>query len=349
MHVDILTENRWSYTQENYLAEQVKRGFDALGVKWRHIALSDGTFGSYLLNEDRPDWTLAFKDPIKQQTPICELMRIPHFQWEHQSLAGVVHHLEASYSHVAFTDRGVDGVHFLPHGVDPDLKGEKERIFDVVLFNDLIDTQNKIQTWHELFCKQGVKLLEQGVVSCANKFPVKHLIGQKPDVLSLNDLVHGVEEYLRAEKVCELVCTLKGGHLFGEHIGNNWLVRLNNRVSLHAKLPYIEHFEVLKMSRILVREQWPGSDGSDEWLLPALQVGCLVLTNPTPYLEELVGKESEIFYPEGDWKGLQERIDFFLAHPEKAKLIIEELQEKCVESHSWNRQVQEVLNLMEQA
>jgi hypothetical protein len=101
-----------------------------------------------------------------------------------------------------------------------------------------------------------------------------------------------VEEYLKAARSRHLIECVRGRRVdvFGEHVGNNWLRRLKNvdNVYLHSSLPYTEHFEVLKETKTLLRQQVTVKDGSDEWLFAALALGCEVVTNGSPYLREVL-------------------------------------------------------------
>ncbi len=129
---------------------------------------------------------------------------------------------------------------------------------------------------------------------------------KKWDVVHFSDLTDKNFHILEALKGIPL-------HLFGEHIGADWLVRVPSSVKVHTSLPYIEQLEVLASASILLAE--PGS----RWYGAALAANCL------PLLPE------------------REPIEYYLAHPQERE---EEIARLSVALPTWESQVEQVIEWM---
>lgn len=361
MQIDLLISERKFYSYEIYMANHLAKAFQAIDLSPRIIALDDGGLSDYLsrVHAEPPDWTIAFKPLLQLAKPLCDILSIPHFHWERRSLSFPVHLIGSSFGKVAVTDRRAAerfSLAFLPHGVATQTESpQQERPFDVVLFADLVDETCKAALWKELFSPEGVSMLYKGVELCLKNpdylaVEAAYIVHKEaPHAISLNDLIFCIEDYMRAVKTRALIESFKGVRvdIFGEHVGNNWLKRLKNKdcVFLHSSLPYTEHFEVLKMSKILVRSQDNGSDGSDEWILPALNAGCLPLTSAVPYLEELMGKERRLFYEDT----LMDQIHHFLAHPAERMALANRLKEALIPAHCFEKRAECIREWMDKA
>ncbi len=130
--------------------------------------------------------------------------------------------------------------------------------------------------------------------------------------------------------------------VFGEHIGNQWLQRLKNKqdVFLHWSLPYTEHFEVLRRSKLLLRHQIPGSEGADEWVFPALCCGCLPLSNDAPFLMQHLGKALPYY---SSFQEIHSLAHHFLKRPQERMETTESLKQKILPAHSWSARGKELL------
>lgn len=366
MSIDCLLRERKGYTFEHYAASQLAKILDH---SFRIICLSDGILQDYLLHLQKtpPNWTMAFTDLFFQEKPFCDIVRVPHFFWVEDSLSSAVHYLQSKFATIGLSDRAYckrlakPNLCFLPHGVDLSLVNERyeQRPFDAVLFADLVDTDCTVESWQTLFSKKVVTLLKRSVELCSKNrhwLPIEGVIeGLKeieipPDEVSLNDLLYGVETYLKANRIYELISSIEGVRLdvFGEHVGNNWLRRLKNSewIYLHAELPYTEHFEVLKLSKVVLFDALDSSDHLEKWFLAALATGCLPITNETSYLKELLGDNELLFYPSKDWKAMMQKIRLFLDRPKQRRALIDQLQEELLPNHSWEKRAGELLTYL---
>lgn len=138
------------------------------------------------------------------------------------------------------------------------------------------------------------------------------------DILKVYDVVLFADLNPEAEKTVE--CTAAFQHtpldVFGEHAGNNWLVRLPQTVKLHAKLPFREHFEVLQEAKIIIAKP------NDPWYWQAIAANCL----PLPPDEGIV--------------------TYFLTHPTERGKKIEPLKKK-VQERTWENQINRLIELMQ--
>lgn len=254
MRIDILTTNALPYTFENYAATLLKQSLKKLQVECQII--SDLSPYLYEVRGDPPDWTIAFEDLLGTETPLCDILALPHFHWEHQSLERVEHLLASRYGAVGYFKRAAN-VHYLPFPVEK--REPLKRIFNVILFEDLVEGKEKL------------------IESFQTKVDV-----------------------------------------FGQHKGNNWLVRLKNRehVYLHMPLPYVEKLRALQMSYLAVIET------EDPLYLPSIACGCLpVLAN---------------------------EVEYYLTYADKREETLAFLTEKLLPSHSWLLKTQELLKCLSQ-
>ncbi|MCH9608840.1 MAG: hypothetical protein S4CHLAM45_06430 [Chlamydiales bacterium] len=335
MHIDIITRNRWVYTYENYATRQLLPELRELGVSTRYLPISDGDLFQTLLN-DPPDWILCFNNATEFPKPIGDFIRLPTFHWESQELGLAATILESSHGRLGYFDPAVDypNVSFLPHGVDEKLKGEKVRPFDVSHFGDFIDLQNQSVTWRQLFEKDAIDAILDETLP-------------RPESISLGDLMIAREMMQKAKMVQGLISkTSFPLHLFGEHVGQNLFSRLPSTVSLHAPHCYLESLYLLGQSKIYVSDQ--RGEGVDRWFLPAIFSDCLVLTNKTPLLEQMIGNQFDIFYPKHDWEALDERVTYFLDHPKEREKVVCGLKKKLAKSHNWEIRAKQLIQLMEQ-
>jgi spore maturation protein CgeB len=359
MRIDLLLADRRCYTYENYAAAHLRSHFQELGISCRSLYLGEGILNDYIasLDASAPDLTCSFSDLCFSDRAICDLLALPHLFWIEHSLAEAAAYLRSKYASIAISERAYaeKRLHFLPTPAAPTWRGSaKERPFSALFFGNLIDCDNLIATWRRLFGEEVSLTLQELIAICHQVphlppfFPIKKRLQSDPHLLkkiSLHDLICAAETYLRAESAYGLISTFTACRLdiWGDHIGNNWLVRLKNRdqIFLHDPLPYTEHFELLKQSKIAIFDQPLWSDGDGHFLVQAVAMGCLPLTNPTPYLRELI-QEEELFYPAQDWKNLEEKVRYFLAHPHKRQSLIEKMQEEIVPQKSWRSCAQEI-------
>ncbi|MFZ0565470.1 MAG: glycosyltransferase [Chlamydiales bacterium] len=367
MRIDCLLQERKGYTFECYAAAQFAK---VLGSCFQTIYLGDGVLQDYLLHLQKtpPDWTIAFTDLLLQDKPLCDIIQIPHFFWVEGSLSTAVHYLPSKYARVGVSDLAYckrlaqPNLCFMPHAVDLALANERyeKRPFEVVLFADLVDTDCMIESWETLFSKEIVALMRRCCDRCLRNrefLPIEGIAREleesriMPNEVSLNDLLYGVESYLKARRISELIGSFEGVRLdvFGEHVGNNWLKRLKNSewIYLHAKLPFTEHFEVLKLSKMVLLDVLDATDSLEKWFLPALAAGCFPLINETPYLKELLGENQALFYPSRDWKKMMEKVHYFLSHPSSRQALIDRLQEELLPDHSWEKRAKQWLTYID--
>lgn len=310
MSVDLLLSDRRSHTFEGHASRQVIGALNSLQVPHRVVYLNEGLLHDYLslLHHSPPRWTLSFTHITPHHKPLCEVIQIPHFYWVEGSCASALHYLQSSFAKVGIPDLNIckklnnAQALFLPHGIDPTLSPDT-KLFEVVMFADLIDPPLLEKRWEELFSPKEIESIKKAV--------------ELENPVEAGEQFYYAEQYLQAQSTLKAVEALQASvklDLFGEHAGNNWLLRLSPHVHLHAQLPYTEHFEVLKASKVALL------DPASSWYLPALAVGCL----PLP------AEEKSILY--------------YLSHPEARDAKTTLLKEKLLKT--WMHQTQQLIEIM---
>lgn len=360
-YVDILLPNLKPFSFEMYVTGALDEAFQKQKIAVRKVFMHERQMLAYLaeLEREKPLFTLSFSEALSLKNP-----EIAHIYWEWRTLAEPLHLVHESGTKVGFGCRKMVSacqkcgweLRFIPPAVKCfELELLQERKYDVVFFDNLVDREILKNDWSELFSETFVATLKSVILACQ----------QAPDLLpleaickigiqegSLNDLLFSVEEYLLAEKVHLLIESISGYrvHVFGEHLGNNWLRRLKNgaNIHLHSSLPYaqpyMEYMEVLQMSKILVRDEIQFRDGCDEWIFAALAHGCLPLMTKTPFLEETFGKEAPFF---STTTQLQELLDKYLKYPKEREALVSTMRGKVMLSHTFEKRVEEFVRLCE--
>lgn len=309
MRIDLLLADRRYYTYEGYAAKHVCCQLKGMHLEHQCIYLSDGNLVDYLAyaQNSPPNWTLSFVNLLPQRTPLCDVLRIPHFFWLEGSFSQAMHFLDSTYGKVGMGDASLcqkitaPNIYFLLHGVDRAASEEKK--FDVVCFADLLAFSFLENTWKELFSAEEIVTIKQAI--------------SRSDLLGSSSHFFYVEQYLIAQKTYQMATAFKEVKvdIFGEHAGTHWLVQLPKNMRLHTPLPFSEHFEVLKASKMVLAE--PNSP----WYLPAIASGCLPVS----------ADEKEVTH--------------FLKYPEARESSLKRLQDK-LKGQSWEHQVCRLLEIM---
>lgn len=310
MRVDLLLTDRKFYTFEASMAQKIKEEFEQRGLSFHEIYLSDGVLHDYLgyVKQSPPDWTLSFNELTPKQIPLCDVLRILHFYWVEKELGPAIGYLNSQFGTLGVPEKDVVAslnhprCHWLPHGLEVVQSMDKKQ-FQVVCFDDLVDTAFLWKKWEGMFEQKVLQELQAAIDS---KSP---LVAQG---------YYGFAElYLKASETLKKIAPWRELPLsmFGEHVGNNWLKRLPRCVNLMSKLPYCEHFEVLKMSTFLL------TPPESPWFWHAVASGCLPV-------------ESE------------EQARFFIENPTEKVLKLEALQKACA-GQTWAHQVGQLLEIMQ--
>jgi hypothetical protein len=310
MRVDLLLADRRWYTYEAYAARHACYQLACLKIPHQCVYLYDGSLTDYLLyvQDSPPNWTLSFVNLLPHCTPLCDMMRVPHFFWLEASFAQAVHYLNSTYGKVgincasAYDKISAPNVYFLPFGIE-ETKPEKA-IFDLVFFADLLALAFLEKTWQELFSADEVAAIRTQI--------------EKNDPFGCLSHYFYIEQYLNAQKTYRAVSSFKEVKLdiFGEHAGTNWLVQLPAHIHLHTQLPFTEHFEVLRTSKMILAE--PGS----LWYGPAIASGCLPVSAD------------------------EKEVNYYLTYPEERKKRLSILQE-TLRGRSWEKQVGRLVEIMQ--
>ncbi len=313
MRVDLILTDRKHYSYEGYAARAVSSVFEKLAIPCGTIYLADGGLSDYLihLESSPPKWTVGFSLLTAHQTPLCDIVEIPHFYWTAGSLSAALHFLHSPFGKIGIHDPALykklssahRNVYFLPPGIDLTLTSV-EKTFDLVIFGDLIDLECLKKTWHEVLSAEEIARVENAI--------------ELQDPLVAKNRYFYAEQYLKGIEMNRVVQEV--GHsfsldIFGEHMGNNWLVRLPSQIHLHAPLPYSECFELLRASKMALLNP------DDPWHDVAIAAGCL----PLPLDPQ--------------------KIAFFLKHPEERERKVAEMRSQITD-RTWETQVRQLIAYM---
>lgn len=310
MLVDLLLTDKRYYTFEGYATRKVSHILEEKGIACRVIDLSAGMLQPYItsLMKRSPTWTLSFSNLTPHCKPLCDMVKIPHFYWVEDSPGPALHYVQSSHGKMGLSDellcKQLDCTQavFLPHGVErvPACTVKK---MGVVVFADLIELSCLEKTWQKNLGLTQIESIQRAI--------------EEGDPLLASLQFTDAESYLNAQKTREALSTLAGLRIdvFGQHVGCDWLVRLPEGIRLHSLLPYIEYFEVLKHSAMIL------ANASSIWYWPAIAAGCL----PLP--------------PD------KEQIDYYLAHPQKRAEILEQ-HARELPHRTWVNQVEKVIQVM---
>lgn len=367
--IDLIRRFAKVYSYETYLTNKLKNAFAKLGIFCETHVLHEGLFNTYLkeIEQDPPALTISFVNLFPGEPPLCEITRIPHICWPREYLTEGFPLLQSPLGHIGVGDRslklqmkreGYQNVTFLAKGVDPDMEGlpDNERLFDVVLFEDLIDPHALQGTWKELFSPLEQEMIWETIERCkeTSMSVFEALMGilkekQIPmNRVSFCDLLFSAEEYLKTLHTIDRIQRLENTRIdiFGQHVGNNWLSHLKNKdsVFLHWSLPYIEHFEVLKRSKMFLSHSLPGTDG-DEWALSALSLGCGVLSNRCPFLEEAI--EEDLFFYD-TLEQMPGKVHDLLENASLRLDAIQQWKETLLAEHTWVKRAEALLSYFQE-
>jgi hypothetical protein len=357
--VDLLLPTLNLFSFERYMKKELSKAFAIHGIATKSVVFDQREALDYFsnLSDDPPLFTLSFSETLSLKHP-----EIPHFYWEYRSVAESLHLLKSPLNSLGCCCRntvlackkyGLKPTFLLPAAPLPSLS-ISERPYDVVLFDDLVDPDCLEKTWEELYPPEFTDILRSVVQKCLetpSQHPLEVILSLNLEQANLNDLLYLTEEYLKAKRIHALLQTFKSAHIhvFGEHIGNNWYARLknSNEISLHSTLPYAQpyndYFEILKMSKILIRDPLPYSDGCDEWIFPAISHGCLPLTLKAPYLEEELGDHIPLAQNEEE---LQKNVYTLLEDPSKRMIHLQSAQKNVLKNHTFEKRVSQLLEIM---
>jgi hypothetical protein len=334
MLIDLLISNSSKHFLEGTCIPGVMRAFEELGIQTRPFYL-DHEMSTYL--SKRGERSFTFIDPIKRELPLSDLFQTPTVHWEiGSSLSPSVHLIRSRWTRVCYGDHSLKHENLLSFcpGVDPLWEGEKEKHFDTVCFDSLICKEAKWESYQRLFSTEALTSILE--------IPENFLSLPPNTKLSHNDWLYAIEELEKAERVQRLVKSFKTPfHLFGEHVGKNWLKRLPNasHIFLHSALPFSEYIEVLKQAHFLVVDQPQSFAGHPFWALVAPLCGALPLVPFNSLLIETFGTSAFCYQDE---QSLQERLLYFKSHAKEKKELIEQMKKVVLSHFTWKHRMKEI-------
>ncbi|MCB1181295.1 MAG: hypothetical protein KDK55_04660 [Chlamydiia bacterium] len=298
--IDLLLSTSKCYTRENFEASFFKQALDHLGIECSIFRFDQIDLPSYFhsVKTRNPACSLSFGNIFLNDPPIYLYTHRPHVIVSERSFVEAFPYLKHALGKVMLSDQTLvhsldsKNVHYFPTPVDPSLyhSSMKQREYEVVIFNDLIDLPSLFLTWKVIFSSRIANLLEKALELIPTFHPleaIERLFSPPKNQQegTLGDWVFALEEALQTKQILPILNSIKGVnfHLFGRHIGNNWYQKLSypDQIFLHDLLPYTLHLDVLKKSKILITSE-------DSWSHLATAYGCLAIRPDDPQLEHQI-------------------------------------------------------------
>jgi hypothetical protein len=333
MLIDLIISNSSKHFLEGACMPGVARALEEMGIQTRSFYL-DREMATYL--REKGERSFSFIDAIKRELPLSDLFQIPTVHWEiGSSLSPSVHLIKSRWTRVCYGDHSLkhENLQLFCPGVDPLWQGEKEKLFDTVCFAPLVCKEAKREAYQRLFSAEALSMINE---------PPEDFLSLPPNPwLSHNDWLYAIEELEKAKRVQKIVESFKSPlHLFGEHVGKNWLKRIPNapHIFLHSALPFSECIEVLKQANFFVVDEPQSFVGHPFWALVAPLCGALPLVPYNPLLVHTFGTDAFCYR---DPKTLQERLTYFKSDDKKKKELIYEMKKIVLDNFTWKHRLKE--------
>lgn len=348
--------------------EQLAAAFERQGVATLTLDLAQVQFTDVLrvAREEQPDMTCCFNGvlPDEQRGFLCEFLDIPHFAWildppyeflplkdSPYNLIGVV---DASYR-ALYSALGCDNCLFLPHGTDPQVSDEMEKIYEVALIGTCLDANVQEAQWKELLPANAVKLLyraAESVKADADTTPLDALCREAGVSLAemetavahdipLIQLWVQLERYLRGRDRLDLIDAIDDAdlHLFGrgwkEAVGD-----LKGNIHIHPAVDYPQAMQVMAQSKILINSVPVFKHGGHERIFTGPCQGAAVMANESAYLQENFEPGVDILtYSLSDKSGVNALLKEYLGDEVKRQALVRAAREKILKDHSWDARV----------
>ncbi len=278
--------------------------------------------------------------------PLGDQWQIPHLSMLVDPAIYYLHQLQGKYSVVSCVDRedvayvhglGFERAFFLPHGVDGDLSGCPQKLYEVVMVGTCYDYEQIRSAW-----SPEMRSLLDGVAQ-------RVLMEKETSILrglieagvekELGYYHHELDLYLGTKDRVELVKALKGFdvHIWGE---GPWQKYCPEAIC-HPSLSFVEALEVMKRAKIVLNSSLRFKHGSHERIFHGIMCGALVMTGESSYVaEHFCDEESLLTYSYGKWDEAREKLAAVSNREEivaKGRAIVER-------EHTWEARAKSLLH-----
>ena len=324
---------------------------------------------------DPPDCTLSFNGllPDEEGRFFCDMIQIPHVACLVDSPNQYLALIKSPKTIITCPDRfsveffrglNCQNALFMPHGVERELHGDvkEKKLYDVTMLSSCIDYEGIEKKWkaassslyHALMDAAEITFSDQetsyvqAFVQAIDK-QVGKPGGIDPRQIDYFSVLDDLENYIRGKDRVELIKGIKEARIdiFGSGIqGTTWKKYLGKQKNcvIHEAVPFEKAIDVMKGSKILLNSCAWIKNGAHERIFAGIASGALVITNENIYMREHFKADNNIvFYQHGKWSEMNEKVNFYLEHPEKREQVIKKGQEIVKKDHTWDSRAQQLV------
>jgi len=367
-------ESIGQYGMLGYFGNKLREAFTDLGVKTDQINIQHEASPEQIRAKNNwADLTIGFNEAH------CKLNNHPHYDlFQKRHLAIFVDHpafytnvmnLNSPYLFVSCVDSlhcqflqkaGFKNTFSLLHAADKNIPvSTKDRDLTLVMLGTLGDCHEMRQGWKRKYNSDDVL----SILDCATETALYNRN------LSVDFVLDISLQYLGANKKREddpklydaMVCdidgftrayhrlqTLRSIQNFTVHIYGNgaWKKYFRNQdnIKIHNEVSAQESLKIMQRSQIVLNIVPMFKYGAHERIFNAMACGSLVFTNDTLFMQEHFNDgQDAVLYNFTDLTTLNEKLAFYLEHPEKNREIAERGKELVFKEHTWHNRAQRIL------
>lgn len=325
-----------------------------------------------------PDCTLSFNGllPDIEGRFLCDMINIPHIAYltdapKHYfplvaSKKNIIACIDQDFCQT-FTTIQFPNVIFLPHAVSKDLSPLTKTDFqyDVAMFNSYIDFELIRKKWQKKHgIHLGAVLDEAAEWTLADRdIPYMHAFFQTldrhiqsgkpidPKKVDHIDLLDSLEAYIGGRSRIELLKAIEDVpvHVFGAKKGSkDWTKSLGTKyknVKIYPSIPFLEVFEIMKKTKIILNSTPEIKRGLHERILSGIACGAAVLSRDTPFLSSIFhDEESILLFPPQDKFEINRKIQSFLHDEPRRQNLVNKAREIIMRDHTWDRRADALIS-----
>jgi spore maturation protein CgeB len=369
-------DNKSRYGVLPHFTQKLAEALSREGVHCRVLKAEKSNPKPFLeaLYKDPPDCTLSFNGlmPDDQGRFFCDAIKIPHVACLIDSPTEYLILASSPYTIITCPDRfcceffkglRCENVLFMPHAVEKELappKRNKKRKYEVTMLSSCIDYESLADLWPSKYPKAVREAMQEAIdltlsnteISCIQAFiqTMDRQMGDSrivPGVYNYPEIIDQIEIYTKGKERVKLMQVIQDApiHLFGAH-EDLWKKYLGSQSNIifHEAVDFETAIEVMKNSQMILNSCAWLKDGTHERILAGLACGALVITNENIYMREHFRDDYNIaFYQMGKWDQVNQKVNDYLAHPEKMALIAERGREEVMHKHTWDHRAKTLL------
>lgn len=325
---------------------------------------------------DPPECTLSFNGllPDEEGNFFCDMIKIPHVACLVDSPNQYLTLTKSPNTIITCPDRfscdffrglNFENVIFMPHGVEKELQPNKEKNkkYDVVMLSSCIDYEEIKKKWETTLSKELCKVLEEAAeitledaeTSYVQAFVqaldehTKKSNAIDPLKIDFFTVLDELENYVRGKDRVEMLKGIKDARIdiFGSGFaGASWkkFVGKQKNCHIHDAVSYDQAIDIMKNSKIVLNSCAWIKNGAHERIFAGIASGALVITSENIYMRENFKSDQDIvFYQNGKWKDLNERVNYYLSNAEAREVVVDRGREKVKLHHTWDSRAKQLL------